>query len=223
MTETVADHKGVINDFLGDAVMAYWGPPFTGPEEHAALACETAREALRRFELFRNEVQDDLGPQARDLELGMRIGISTGEVVSGNIGSAATKKFSVLGSPVNLGARLEGANKFFGTRAMASARTVELAGTAFRGRELDRLRVKGQTVPARVFELFAPGETRQDLSAPLGLYRRQDWAAAREAFSRLATADPQDPVPKVFLDRISKLETRPPAEDWDGVWELRQK
>lgn len=223
MTEAVSQNKGVINDFQGDAVMAYWGPPFTEPDEHARLACRAARAALENFDRYRAEVAAELGTQLDGLAISMRIGISTGEVISGNIGSSATRKFSVVGDPVNLGARLEGANKSYGTRVMLSDRTRELAGPDIPVRELDLIRVKGKTEPTRVYELLRADQPADDLSTGLDAYRRQDWDGATAAFAACREAQPADPVPAVFLERIAHLKANPPGTGWDGVWEFQTK
>jgi len=223
MTDAVAATQGVINDFQGDAVMAYWGPPFTGADEHAALACQAALGAQANFETFRADVAAELGTSAEGLDLGMRIGISTGHMIAGNIGSPTSRKFSVVGDPVNLGARLEGANKTYGTRAMLSERTRELAGDTVHVRELDLIRVKGKTEPTRIFELLTPEASVNDLVIGLQAYRARDWPAAELAFQALKDAAPTDPVPPVFLDRIAHLKQNPPEAGWDGVWVFETK
>lgn len=223
MTEAVSQNKGVINDFLGDAVMAYWGPPFTDENEHAALACRTALQAFENFEKYKADVAAELGTQVDGLEIAMRIGISTGNVISGNIGSKATRKFSVVGDPVNLGARLEGANKTYGTRIMLSERTKELAGDSLDVRELDLIRVKGKSLPTRIYELLPSPQNHARFAEGLEAYRRQDWEKAKELFQASRTEHPEDPVPAVFLERISHLMVDPPGDDWDGVWEFQTK
>ena len=223
MSDAISAHDGVVNDFLGDAVMAYWGPPFTGETEHAALACKAGLEAVRNFEAFKGDVAAELGPKAAGLDLGMRVGISSGEMVAGNIGSAASRKFSVIGDPVNLGARLEGANKNYGTRVILSERTRELAGDAAHVRELDLIRVKGKAEPTRIFELLPGSAARPLLEDGLAAYRAQDWARAEAAFEALRSDAPSDPVPEVFLERIAFLRSNPPGTTWDGVWVFETK
>lgn len=223
MSDAISAHHGVINDFLGDAVMAFWGPPFSQPDEHAAQACSAALEALDKFEEFRADVVTRLGDKADDLDLDMRIGISSGMMVAGNIGSIASRKFSVIGDPVNLGARLEGANKNYGTRVMLSERTRELAGAAVRVREIDLVRVKGKLEPTRVYELL-PAKTDLDhLQDALQAYRNQDWDKAEQAFRVCLNTIPSDPVPQAFLNRIDLLRAQSPGQDWDGVWEFQTK
>ncbi len=224
MTTAISGNNGVVDKFMGDAVMAYWGPPFTGPDEHAALACKTATEALQHLETFRAEVAAEVG--AGTVEIDLRIGISTGEMVVGTIGSTTSRSFTVMGDPVNLGSRLEGANKAYGTRIMLSERTRALAGDAVQVRELDLIRVKGKAEPTRVFELTGLSGATPALPAPsaesftdgLDAYRRQDWDAAEAAFDACLAAQPADPPSAVYKDRIRQLRTQAPGADWDGVW-----
>ena len=205
MTKAVANNKGAINDFLGDAVMAYWGPPFTGADEHAALACKAALDAVDNFEQFRAELAEELGNEADGLEINMRIGISTGFVIAGNIGSDASRKFSVLGDPVNLGARLEGANKVYGTRIILSERTQELASESVPTRELDLIRVKGKSEPTRIFELPLTDSAPAGYEAALAAYRAQDWDTALDMFATWQASHANDTVAAVFIDRITHL------------------
>ncbi|MGB0684064.1 MAG: adenylate/guanylate cyclase domain-containing protein [Magnetovibrionaceae bacterium] len=228
MVEAISKHDGVVNDFLGDAVMAYWGQPFTSERNHAQLACAAALEAAENFENFRAAVADHIGEQAEGLDLGMRIGISTGQMIVGNIGSPNMLKYSVIGDPVNLGARLESANKNYGTQVMIGENTRRVAGDSITVRELDLIRVKGKAEPTRVFELLdaqkasdlTPAEA---LARAQTLYRTRNWDDAEAAFHASAIAHPGDPVPGVFLDRIAYLRTNDPGPDWDGVWTFETK
>lgn len=223
MTDAVAKHNGVINDFLGDAVMAYWGPPFNTPDEHARLACLAGVSALENFEHYKAEIAKELGAELDGLDINMRIGIATGSVVAGNIGSPASRKFSLIGDSVNLAARLEGANKNYGTRAMISERTRELAGSAVSVRELDLVRVKGKLEPTRIYELLRPGSKKPNLDAGLKAYRSQDWATAEHAFESCKQIAADDSVPAVFLNRIQHFRNQSPGGGWDGVWEFQTK
>ncbi|NQU58815.1 MAG: HAMP domain-containing protein [Rhodospirillales bacterium] len=231
MTEAIAANKGVVDKYMGDAVMAYWGPPFTGPDEHAALACKAALEALERLETFREVVKAELGTAADGLDIDLRIGVSTGEMIVGTIGSKASMNFTVMGDPVNLGSRLEGASKAYGTRVLVSERTHELAGDKFVSREIDLIRVKGKIEPTRVYELMAeqgatlalPGPAMDDFNAGVAAYRRQQWEPAEVAFKECLEISPGDPPSGVYLQRIAHLKETPPPADWDGVWVFETK
>ena len=224
MTKAISDNNGVVDKFMGDAVMAYWGPPFTGPDEHAALACKTAASALEHLKNFRDEVAAEVG--ADTVEIDLRIGVSTGEMVVGTIGSTTSRSFTVMGDPVNLGSRLEGANKAYGTHTMISERTRELAGDVIVVRELDLIRVKGKHEPTRVYELTGLQGDARALPAPnaerfgqgLLAYRNQDWDEAATAFNACLSETPNDPPCEVYLSRIEQLRSSPPGPDWDGVW-----
>jgi adenylate cyclase len=231
MTDAISENQGVVDKFMGDAVMAFWGPPFTAADAHAGLACAAAVQALDRLELFRRDIRDELGDKADGLNIDLRIGISTGEMIVGTVGSRVSMSFTIMGDPVNLGARLEGANKAYGTRALISERTRELAGDAIAVRELDLIRVKGKREPTRVFELLSLGHDQPALAGPkcqhfpsgLAAYRRQAWDHATTAFNACLKHNPDDPPAAVYLDRITQLRAKPLPADWDGVWEFQTK
>jgi len=226
MTEALTNHGAVVDKFMGDSVMAFWGPPFTGTDEHARLACAAAAEAVQRLDLFREEVGRDFGSMEDRLDIDLRIGISTGDMIVGTIGSKVSMSFTVMGDPVNLGARLEAANKAYGTRVLISERTRELAGIDVQAREVDLIRVKGKSRPIRAFELLLPVAGREwaDRNAlmafKLGLeaYRRRDWDEAESAFRACLEADSKDSAASAYLERIVRFRIEPPASDWDGTW-----
>jgi class 3 adenylate cyclase len=230
MTEAIATNGGVVDKFMGDAVMAYWGPPFTDADEHATLACRAASRALQQFEEFRNEVKSHVGDAAAELELDLRIGVSSGEMIVGTIGSKATRSFTVTGDPVNLGARLEGANKVYGTRILVSERTRELVDPSIEMREIDLIRVKGKSAPTRIFEVVdgasgkaIPEAARKAFEQGVGAYRKLDWDGADAAFQEVENVFAADPPSKIFRERIAQLRQEPPPSDWDGVWDFKTK
>lgn len=227
MTEAVSANKGVVDKFMGDAVMAYWGPPFTNPNEHAELACRAAIAALDHLDAFRADVGAALGDSAKDLDIDLRIGISTGPVVVGTVGSSASRSFTVMGDPVNLGSRLEGANKAYGTHIMLSERTRELAGEGFVTRELDLIRVKGKAKPTRVFELIGDGKfsikTRDQFEAGVAAYRDRKWDEAEKAFEACLAERQKDTPSQVYVERVAHLRKIPPPDNWDGVWVFETK
>lgn len=227
MTEAVSAHQGVVDKFMGDAVMAYWGPPFTDMDNHARLACEAALDAVSHLEKFRDDVTRQLDGDTAALDIDLRIGVSTGQVIVGTVGSNAARSYTVMGDPVNLGARLEGANKAYGTRILTSERTRELAGDAVSAREIDVIRVKGKTQPVRIYEItgLAGGTTAADTAFEAGLsaYRAQDWNAADAAFKSVLDTNSGDGPSLVYLDRIAHLRKETPPETWDGVWTFETK
>lgn len=226
MADAIADNKGVVDKFMGDAVMAYWGPPFSGSDEHALLACRAAAQALDHFEKFRDDVGSELGAYAAGIQIDLRIGVSTGEMIVGTVGSKTSKNFTIMGDPVNLGSRLEGANKAYGTRTLISERTRILAGDDIIVRELDLIRVKGKQVPTRVYELLKSKDNAsiaKYFHTGLAAYRNQDWGNAEIAFKACLEIDASDPPAAVYLDRVAKLRAHSMPIDWDGVWNFDTK
>src|SRR5258708_30143912 len=128
ISEPVRNNRGIIDKYIGDAIMAFWGPPFTGADEQARLACLAALDQLTGLAAFRAELPDLIGLKRGFPEIDMRIGIATGDVVVGSIGSEQTRNYTVIGDTVNLASRLEGANKTYGTRVLISEDTNHLAG-----------------------------------------------------------------------------------------------
>jgi adenylate cyclase len=215
MTELVLASGGTLDKYIGDAVMAIWGAPVDVPD-HAARACEVAlkmQEALVGL----NKTWARAGKPA----VAIGIGINTGAMAVGNMGSAARFDYTVLGDQVNLGARLEALTKELGVAILAGEATARAAaGYVFR--EIDLVRVKGRAGAVPVFELVGrAGDVTVDpaFAAALALYRRRELEAARAAFAAIAG----DPVAKVLAERCSILAASPPPDDWDGVYDQRSK
>jgi adenylate cyclase len=224
MSEAIRDHKGILDKFIGDAVMAYWGAPFTGEGEHAALACFAAIDQMARLQRFRALLPDLMGLRKGLPEVGIRMGIASGDVTVGNIGSDTSKGFTVIGDTVNLASRLEGANKAYGTGILISEETWHLAREAIDAREIDVVRVVGKSEPVRIYELLGrKGEADQRLvgayAAGLSAYRGGEWDAAAAAFAAL----PNDAASRVMLGRIAYWRQHPEARPADGVWDLTGK
>src|SRR5260370_29864442 len=153
MPEPVGRHSGIIDKYIGDAVMAFWGPPFTGADEQARLACLAALDQVAGFAAFRTELPDLIGLKRGFPEIDIRVGITTGDVVVGSIGSEQTRNYTVIGDTVNLASRLEGANKTYGTRVLIGEATNHLAADTLETPEIESCRVFGKTEPQRIFEL----------------------------------------------------------------------
>lgn len=231
LSAPVRERQGVIDKYIGDAVMAFWGPPFNLHEEQARLACFTALDQLEHLQTFRKRAPEILGVKRGLPEIDIRVGIATGEVVVGNIGSDVTTSYTVMGDTVNLASRLEGASKAYGTRVLIAEETWRLAGDAIEVREIDLLLVVGKTEPQRIFELLGRAgqvdparlELAKGFAAALARYRARDFAEAERRFAALLTAHPGDTPSKVYLARTRHLLADPPQEDWDGVWHLTEK
>ncbi len=154
ITAPIRSHRGIIDKYIGDAVMAYWGPPFTEENEQAQLACLAALEMIDHIGALRKEIPELLGVRQVPNQCDLRIGIATGEVVVGSIGSEFMMSYTVMGDTVNLASRLEAANKVYGSRSLVAKATVVAAGDAVEVREIDLLLLLGQTTPQLVFEIM---------------------------------------------------------------------
>lgn len=227
----VQRHGGVVDKFVGDSIMAFWGPPFVRPEEHAQLACRAVAAQLEALDVLRRELPELTGLRKDPPSIDLRIGLCTGEVVVGNIGSENTRSYTVIGDTVNLAARIEGVNRVYGTRVLAGESTARAAGDNLAVREIDAIAVKGKTEPTRIFELLGgPGEAddkalrlRDLFAVALVAYRAQEWDRAEAAFRSCLAVRPEDGPATVFLERVRALRERPPGTGWDGVWRLAEK
>ena len=224
MAEVIRARQGIIDKFIGDSVMAFWGAPFTEETGHAELCCAAALDQMAQLEAFRADLPNLLGVRFGLPKVDIRMGIASGEVTVGNIGSETARGYTVIGDTVNLASRLEQANKFYGTRILVSAETRHLAGESLAFREIDTLRVVGKVEPIRVYELlgYHADSTAAELitlfETGLAHYRKQDWDAAEAAFNACLKRFPEDRPSTVFLDRIRTFRQSPPSPDWDGVW-----
>jgi class 3 adenylate cyclase len=231
MSEPIIRSGGIIDKYIGDGIMAFWAPPFVPVQEHATRACLTALEQLDVLADFQKTVPDLIGLRSAVPQIRFRIGLASGDVVIGNIGSENFKGYTVMGDTVNLSSRLESGGKQYGVRILISEQTYQMASHAIEVRELDSIRVTGKTVPARVYELLARrGEldsTRASLrdryQDGLALYRAQQWDAAEQAFAQCLAIDPADVPSRLFAERVVRFRNNPPAGNWDGVWTLTHK
>lgn len=228
MSEPIHRHGGIIDKFIGDGIMAFWGPPFVAAEAQGQLACRTALEQLARLPALTASLPELIGVKHGLPPIAIRVGIATGEVLVGNIGSAVTKSYTVMGDAVNLASRLEGANKIYGTRVLVSEETARMAEGTVELREIDSILVAGRSEPQRVFEVLGlAGEidepTRERChryAAGLAAYRAGSWDEARAAFAACLAAQPDDRPAAVFLERLDALATTPPSGSWNGIWPL---
>jgi adenylate cyclase len=227
----IRNHKGIIDKYIGDGVMAYWGPPFTDDGDQARLACLAAIDMIGHIAALRTEIPELLGVRSVPSECDLRIGIATGEVLVGSIGSEFMMSYTVMGDPVNVASRLEMANKIYGNRSLVSKSTVVAAGSAIEVREIDRLLLVGQTVPQFVFEIMGrQGELtserlllRTRYSEGLAAYRARNWDEASRAFEAALEAVPGDGPALTLARRVNNFRANPPADDWNGAWQLDHK
>ena len=231
MSEPIRSHRGIIDKYIGDAIMAYWGPPFIDEADQARFACFAAIDMIGRIATLRKELPELLGVRTIPMQCDIRIGIATGEALVGSIGSEFMMSYTVMGDTVNLASRLEGANKIYSSRSLVSEATVAAAGAAIEARESDRLVVVGQTSPQVVFEIMGrKGELTPDqlllrtrYSEGLAAYRARNWDEARRAFNAALEAIPADGPSTTLAMRVESLQANPPAADWEGSWYLDHK
>lgn len=231
MSAPIRRHQGVIDKYIGDAIMAYWGPPFAADAEQTRLASLAALEMLQFVPQLRAELPELLGVRTLPNTFDIRIGIATGEVLVGSIGSELMMSYTVMGDAVNFASRLEGANKEYGGRILVSEATIAGASAALEAREIDLLVTLGQTRAQAVFEIMAAKgeltaaqiELRARFAEGLAAYRAQHWEEARRAFEAALQAVPNDGPSITFTKRIDKLVAAPPGKGWDGAWHLERK
>jgi adenylate cyclase len=231
MSAPIRAHQGIIDKYIGDAIMAYWGPPFADHAEQARLASLAALEMLALVPQLQAELPELLGVRTLPNTFDLRIGIATGEVLVGSIGSELMMSYTVMGDTVNLASRLEGANKEYGGRILVAEATIKSAAAAIEAREIDRLVTLGQTRPQAVYEIMgrkgemtaAQVELRARFAEGLAAYRARRWDEARRAFEAALAAIPGDGPSMTFIRRIDILAATPPGDGWDGAWHLERK
>src|ERR1700761_4337722 len=231
MSEPIHAHRGIIDKYIGDAIMAYWGPPFIEEAEQAHLAGLAALDMIGRVALLRKELPELLGVRNISVDCDIRIGIATGEALVGSIGSDFMMSYTVMGDTVNLASRLEGVNKAYGCRCLISETTAVACGEAVELREIDTLVVVGQSRPQTVFEIMGrKGELepnqlvlRTHYAEGLTAYRARQWSEAERAFTAALEAVADDGPSLTFIDRIDRFKQTPPPADWDGTWQLEHK
>jgi len=230
MSEPIRTQHGVIDKYIGDAIMAYWGPPFNDDADQARLACLAALNMVARVAPLRAELPEILG--VRNVPpLDIRIGVATGEALVGSIGSELMMSYTIMGDSVNLASRLEGANNVYGTRILASQATAKAAAPDVEVREVDRVVVLGQKEPQAVFEVMArkdelttaQTELRARFTEALAAYRAKQWETARRGFLAALEVVPNDGPSAALLKRLDALQAANLTEDWDGAWHLDQK
>jgi class 3 adenylate cyclase len=231
MSEPVRGHGGILDKYIGDAIMAYWGPPFTEGDAQAGRACLAALDMAQQLPSFLEGLPELTGVRRGLPDIGLGIGIATGPMLVGNIGSEVMKSYTVLGSSVNLAARLERANKHYGTAILVSEATAAMADGAVEMREIDIVIAIGKQEPERVFEVMARKGALEEHSLALraryqdalSAYRHQEWDAARAGFRAALDIVPSDGPSQAMLAHIDWWAVNPPPPDWAGAWTLSEK
>lgn len=227
MSDIILEHRGTIDKFEGDAIIAFFGAPVSYPE-HAANMCESAL-LMKRKERELNErfAAEGLAPNP----LLTRIGLNTGDMVVGNMGTERKMDYTIMGNAVNLAARLEGVNKQYGSWILMTDATKTEAGDRFIYRRLDQVRVVGINTPVQLWELV---DFKSDAQADtLGFLERfdeahrvfdsRDWGRAIDRFKDLSAERPDDGPSRSYIKKCEVFMQKPPAPDWDGVFSLTEK
>ncbi len=226
LTTVIQGERGVVDKYIGDAIMAFWGAPEPDPN-HVVHACRAALCCRRTVEKLNRRWRAE-----GKVELPTRIGIHTGRTIVGNIGSRDRWNYTMLGDTVNLASRLEGVNKFYGTSVLVSQATREQAGDTFVFRPVDLVAVKGKRRGSVLYELIGAEDDSdaaeriafaEGYAAAFDSYRRREWREALERFETLATAHPEDHPARIFVDRCREYLARDPGPDWDGLVHLEAK
>ena len=226
MVEAVFNYEGTLDKFIGDAIMAVYGAPLP-LQNHAWAAVQSALDMRQRLIRFNSERITQNQPEIR-----IGIGISSGEVVSGNIGSQRKMEYTVIGDGVNLSSRLEGVTKQYGCDIVLSEHTYELCQDKIWVRELDKTRVKGKTQPVSIYELidFKNNPLDSETEVFLALYQEgreaytgMQFEKAIQIFERAAAMRSDDLAVDIHISRANAYLADPPPEDWDGVHTMTTK
>jgi adenylate cyclase len=224
MTNLVFKYDGTLDKYMGDAIMAIFGAPVPY-EDHAERACFSALEMMEELEKLQAGWRRDQLP-----EIDIGIGLNTGPMSVGNMGSEIRFDYTVMGDNVNLGSRLEGINKQYGTNIIVSEST-QTAATGVHTREMDAVRVKGKREPVRIYELLGKG--KPDASAKalietfhsgIAAYKAQQWDQAIALFDQVRTdLKPNDFASTMYIERCEVYRAQPPGPEWDGVFTMKTK
>jgi adenylate cyclase len=224
MTDIVFKYDGLLDKYIGDAIMAVWGDAVEQPD-HALRGCRTALDMMRALSALQEKWQREGWPH---VDIG--IGLNSGDMVVGNMGSDMRFDYTVMGDNVNLSSRLEGINKEYGTHIVISEFTYERVKEILFCRELDSVRVKGKKLPVKIYELIgdrkeaaAHQEAIQRFEAGLAQYKEGRWDEAMALFRETLTLRPGDPPSQLYMNRCESLKANPPEGEWDGVFTMTKK
>ncbi len=223
MTALVFKNQGTLDKYMGDAIMSFFGAPIHYAD-HAKKACQCAIEMIELLPKI-NEVFKAEGLPTVDCG----IGLNTGDMSVGNMGSETVRNYTVMGDAVNLASRLEGINKQYGTRIIISEYTYEEVKDEYIAREVDWVRVKGKKQPVRIFELIAHKSKFQNVDLlnefqkGFKAYHERNWSEAVTCFMAALNLSPNDAPSKLYVERAQDYLASPPPEDWDGVYEMKTK
>ncbi|MDC0234994.1 adenylate/guanylate cyclase domain-containing protein [Candidatus Marinimicrobia bacterium] len=235
MTDSLLAHKGTLDKYIGDAIVAFYGAPVS-VENHEYHACLTALEMEKKLVDMRQRWKEEGDWPDLVHNIRHRVGLNSGEMVTGNMGSAMRMNYTMMGDTVNLAARLEPAAKQYGVYIFVAENTYKAVADQFDWRFLDYIRVKGKKKPVKAYELFSlKGELSEQNSQlvqafdeGMELYHDQNWVKAKKQFAealKLEENFPDRPTTPsaVYLDRCDYYKNDPPGKDWDWVWTMKAK
>ncbi len=224
MTRIVFEEKGTLDKYIGDAVMAFWNAPLEQPD-HAVRACRAAWSMLQKLEELKAKWRSENYP-----EFDIGVGINTGPMIVGNMGSDVRVDYTVMGDAVNLASRLEGTNKEYETRVIVGEGSYPHVKDHVMLRRLGAVRVKGKRKPVRIYELRGVGKAQgteaegiAKFDEGLDAYVEQKWDVSEAAFKHVLTLWPDDPPSRRYLEEIPQLRANPPGAGWDGVYTATHK
>ena len=225
MTDIVLKNDGTLDKFVGDEIMALFGAPYPYTD-HAFKACVAAHEMILKLRHFQQEYAEE-----GQSYFNIGIGVNTGEMVLGNLGSQQLFDYTVIGDAVNLGARLEGVNKFYKTNIILSEYTYNEVKDRIVARELDKIQVKGKTRPVEIYELLGINHVSdseyellvQVYSEALAAYRNANWYEALRGFRKILRYFPKDGPSNLYIRRCLDLMENPPKENWEPVYTFSTK
>ena len=226
MTDIIIENGGVLDKYIGDAIMAFWGAPIEAID-HPNLAAKSTLQMLYALEKLNHDLNAKGLPP---IDIG--IGLNTGAVSVGNMGSHTRFCYTIMGDAVNLGARLEGLTKFYGIKTLISQYTKQELSNDFYVRDIDDIRVKGKLEPVKIFELMRPDfldkhrniiEFIDLFSSARVLYKYQKWDEAIKFFKQCLSLKKDDGPARMYVDRIAKLSNLSLSEDWEGIWDFEHK
>jgi adenylate cyclase len=227
----IHEHRGFIDKYIGDAVMAFWISPFSAGDTHASDACLAALAQQEAIVALRARLPEITGMRRNPPKLEIRMGIATGEAVVGTVGASSSRSYTVVGDTVNLASRIESISKVYRCPIILSEETFKLARDVIAARELDIITVAGKTEPIRIYEAMGragelqPGQIAlRDLFAEgLAAYRLRNWDDAQSGFERCLRCAPEDRPSHLFLERIATFRNEAPPADWIGIWHFSEK
>ena len=235
MTNILLEHKGTLDKYIGDAIVAFYGAPVP-LERHEYQACLTALKMEKKLEIMRSQWASEGDWPELVHNIRHRVGLNSGDMVTGNMGSSMRMNYTMMGDTVNLAARLEPAAKHYGVYTFVAENTQKVVADQFDWRFLDYLQVKGKKKPVKAYELISLKNEMTDKQSQLvkafdegmSLYHKKEWAKAKKRFKDSLSLEenftdrPTTPS-EVYLDRCEYFKADPPEKDWDGVWTMTSK